>query len=147
MGTTKLALYNGALLILKSPRLTTLADARAERRAMDDAYDEAVASLLEEADWNFAARTVSLEATTDFASSFGYNYAFEHPEDFVRLISIADNAEMYPQLRDYKDESAGVNGRVFVANCDPIYISYVSNDNAYGLDLGNWPMAFVRAVQ
>lgn len=147
MTTTLLQVYNGALMILKVRRLSTTTDNRPERLAMDDEYNKCVQAMLEEGDWNFAAKSILLEASVDVEPSFGYNYAFEKPDDFVRLISLGADSTQWPPLQDFRDESAGANGAIWLANVDPIYVTYVSNDANYGLERNRWPQTFVRAVE
>lgn len=145
-GTSKLSLYNGALLILKEAKLDTLTDHVKARFLLDQEYDKCVQSMLEEGDWNFASRTIALEADVEIEPAFGFTYAFEKPLDHVRLVSISANATGWPQLDRYREET--LDGTpYFVADCNPLYISYVSNDNNWGLDLSLWPQSFVLAVE
>ena len=140
--TTRLSLYNGALSILKARRLTTVNDDQPERYALDDEYDKSIQAMLEEGDWNFASRAVIMTAESDVEPDFGPTYAFEKPEDWCRLVSIADNEDQYPQLETYKEE-----GLYLLAYVDTIYVTYVSNDDEFGLNIARWPQTFVRAVE
>jgi hypothetical protein len=142
MATSKLSLYCGALRILKRRKIETLSDDDVGRYALDDEYDKSVAYMLEAGLWNHASRTLALEASTDVEPSFGYGYAFEKPDDYVRLIAIAANDMLWPTLDDFLEE-----GLYWSAHCDPLFIQYVSDSTDYGMDLSLWPASFVRAVE
>lgn len=111
------------------------------RRLLDESWDKAVAFMLKEGMWNFAQRTVALEYETDVEPSFGYSYLFEIPTDYVRLIAMSSSGELFPPLNDFLEE----NG-FWAANCNPLYVQYVSNDASYGLDQGRWPETFNTAL-
>lgn len=139
---TKLSLYNGALAIVRMRKLDSVTEANEARYKLDDEYDKSLAAMLEDGLWNFAARTVALEAATDVEPEFGYANAFEKPDDYVRLIAISMNGYLRPPLEDYRDE-----GQYWLADISVAYVSYVSNGASYGLNLGNWPSSFERAVE
>ncbi len=147
MATTKLGLYNGALRILNTNRLATLTDDRPERFILDDVYDDSLTMILEEGDWNFAQRSVELAASVDLEPGFGYTFAFERPDDYVRLITISGNAYYWPMLEEYIEEVTSTGDQVFLTFVSPLYLRYVSNGNNFGLNLGQWPIAFARAVE
>lgn len=137
---TKLGLYNRALRILRERKLSALTDAVKARYALDDEYDGALDYMLEQGLWNFAARDVAAEAETSVEPEFGYDYAFEKPDDYVRLISMSAHGTFYPQLTDYR-EGPGY----WYANANPLYYSYVSDGSSYGLNLADWPATFAEA--
>jgi hypothetical protein len=140
--TDRLSLYNGGLKILKQRKLSALTDAVEARYVLDDEYDKVVAWALEQGLWNFALRTLAVEASVDVESEFGPTYAFERPEDYVRLNAISGNGHFDPTLNDYVDE-----GEYWLASVNPLYVSYVSNDTSYGMNLGRWPQTFVSTVE
>lgn len=139
---TKLGLYNGALRLLKQRKLAAVSDAHTSRYLLDDVYDDTIAECLEAGYWNFATRTAEIAASEDIDPDFAYAYAFEHPDDFVRLITMAANEFLRPPLQDFIDEA-----NIWYCDTTPIYVSYVSNGASYGLDLASWPMSFQRAVE
>lgn len=137
----RLNLYNEALTTFLGERsLATLAENRGPRRQLDGIWDRNfIDSLLEEGQWNFASRTLKLGASTSIEPDFGYQYAYEKPLDLVRVTYISrDEFNKFPLL-SYQDEAA-----FWFSDYDEIYVRYVSNDNAYGNDLENWPQNFTR---
>lgn len=137
---TKLEIYNGTLVLLGARTLSALDDRRAERRSLDRVYGPVLAYMLEAALWHFAARTDEISASDTVESNFGYEYVFEKPDDYVRIMKISDNERLEPTLMDYSEESD-----YFLADVDPIYLQYVSSDSNYGGDPGKWAPSFVEA--
>jgi hypothetical protein len=138
---TKLGLYNAALLILGERRIANLTEAREPRRALDDAYDDAVAYCLEGGFWNFAMRAVQADHSDVVTPEFGYQYAIARPSDFVRLYTFGSTPTFDPPLLDIVDEP-----NYWYTNVDPLYVKYVSNDAAYGMDLSLWAESFTDYV-
>lgn len=138
---SKLGLYNGALLVLGERKLASLAEAREPRRALDDAYDDVVAYCLEMGYWNWSMRAIQVDSSASVTPTFGFQYAFTKPTDFVRLYRIGATETMDPPLLEYADEP-----NYWYANWDPLYIKYVSNDTAYGMDLSIWSETFSEYV-
>ncbi len=139
--TTKLALYNQSLLELKQRKLASLTDNVLSRRTLDDFYDDTVAYMLGEGLWNFAMRGAGIEYSSDVEPQFGFTYAVEIPEDYVRLGAIAANGDFWPTLDRYHIEA-----NYWHVNVSPLYVRYVSNHTDYGLDLARWTPQFARAV-
>jgi hypothetical protein len=134
---SKLATYNSALLILGERKIASLAEAREPRRALDDAWDDAVAYCLEQGYWNFAMRSIQSDSSASVTPTFGYTYAFSKPSDFVKLYAFGSTGTFDPPLLDVVDEAG-----YWYANVDPLYVKFVSNDTAYGLDLSQWSESF-----
>lgn len=111
------------------------------RRLLDECWDASVAYMLQQGLWNFAQRTVALEYVTDVEPAFGHQYLFEKPTDIVRIVAISSSAELFPTLGNYLEE-----GDYYAANCNPLYLQYISDDAAYGLDQSKWPESFRKAL-
>lgn len=147
MAATKLGLYNGALRILKERKLASLSENREPRRLLDDAYGDgstngAVRYCLEMGQWTFATRSVRVDYSPSVEPDFGHRYAFDQPDDMVRVAAVcADEFFTQPLLR-YVDER-----RYWYASQPTIYVKYVSNDANYGADLSLWPESFVKVVE
>jgi hypothetical protein len=61
--------------------------------------------------------------------------------DFIRTYRQSAYPQLDPPLFDIVDEP-----NYWFANCDPLYVKYVSNSSAYGKDLSIWPETFADYV-
>jgi hypothetical protein len=138
---TKLSIFNDALSHLGEARLANLTENREARHTLDDSWNGRVHFCLERAFWNFAMRSVELAASSTFEPAFGLTHVFEKPADWVRTYQVSDNGRFEPQLAAFIDEA----GR-WHADINPLFVRYVSDDNAYGFDLGQWPQSFAECV-
>lgn len=141
--TDRLSIYNGALRKLKERKLASLTENREPRRLLDDVWDDGgVNACLEAGQWSFATRKVKIDYSDPVSPEFGWDYAFEPPSDFVRLVGISENGDMTRPLVRYE-----FAGGLFFANYQSIYIAYVSNDAAFGNDYSLWPESFNEYVE
>ena len=138
----RLAIYQGALRLLGPSELASLTEDRPEKHKLDAAWEDAVAFLLEQGMWNFAIRAVELHADTDAEPLFGYEYAFSKPDDWLRTVGISGNANFSEGVRYYEDETG-----FWYAGFDRLYVRYVSNDPAYGWNIGAWRQNFAKALE
>ncbi len=138
----KLSIYNGTLLLLKARRIATLSDNRAERRSLDAVWAETLDYMLEQGFWDFAGRTEELMSSDTAIPQFGYRYAYELPDDYLRTLRISDNEYLEPDLKYYEPE-----GDHIFTDVNPLYLRYVSNHYAYGGDPGKWKPTFARAFE
>jgi len=140
---SKLSLYNGALKVLGERKLASLTENREPRYELDDVYDnEMIDRVLQQGQWNFAARTAELSASLTISPEFGYQYAFAKGDDFIRTMGIWSDALKKQPLTDYEDEA-----KTWFAALDVIYVSYVSNDSQFGGDFSLWPANFTEYVE
>ena len=142
---TRLSLYNAALRICGDARLASLTENREPRHLLDDVWDNgALKYCLEQGNWNFATRTVRVEATTAISPDFGFKLAFVKPSDWVRTSGFASDQYFRAPMTDrsYKDE-----GGYWWADIDPVFVRYVSDDEDFGLDMALWPETFTRFVE
>jgi hypothetical protein len=141
--TSKLSLYNGALQLLKERPLAALTENGPSRRSLDSAWDRgAVRACLEDGFWKHATRAVMLDASPSVTPAFGYTYAFEKPDDFVRLVGVWSDEALTQPFDGYREEAG-----YWFASLETIYIKYVSDDTAYGMDMSLWPQSFVELVE
>jgi hypothetical protein len=138
----KLDVYNQALLHLKTRRLRALTDARSERRDLDAVWSPTIDYMLERGMWTFAIRAQQWMSSDTIDPEFGYRFAYEKPDDYVRLADIGADERYGWTLDDYSEE-----GGIFYCDADPLYVRYVSSGAAYGRDLGKWTPAFTAAVE
>ncbi len=139
--TNRLSLYNKALLYCSEPPLADLAAATTARRVLDAVWtDGAVRKILEEGFWNTGLRTVEIAYDPGVAPSFGHARAFAQPDDLVRVNALCQDAYLTSPLLSYLDEAG-----YWYANIDVIYVSFVSDDPAFGGDLSRWPPSLAEA--
>ena len=138
----KLALYNCALSLIGEAEISTLEENVEARRVLDRKYDDAWRYCLEQGMWNFAIRAIEANDVASVTPTFGYQYAFTKPNDWLRTTGVWSDVRESDPLTDYAFEQG-----YFYANLTPIYIRYVSSDPQYGMDLGKWPLTFQRYVE
>lgn len=145
--TSQLDLYNGALRILGERKLASLSENREPRRLLDEAWasgasEGQVRLCLEMGQWTFATRTVQLDYSPSVSPDFGYRYAFDFPEDWVRTIGVYSDSNCIQPLLQYVAER-----RYWYAPQQTIYVQYVSSHSTYGGDMSLWPELFIQTVQ
>lgn len=134
----KLSVYNDINLVLGQRKLATLAESRPSRRRLDTWWDGGgVRECLEAGYWNHAIRTVSLTYSPSVSPEFGYTFAFDKPEDWVKTFIVSDDPAFANLRFDYDDK-----GTYILANVETIYLQYVSDDDAWGMDLSLWGSKF-----
>ncbi|MEN3145690.1 hypothetical protein ABCW43_00085 [Neorhizobium sp. IRAMC:178] len=138
----RLSIYRGALRLLGPSNLASLTENLPEKRALDGAWTDSVNYMLEQGMWNFSIRTVELSYDEDVDPLFGFQHAFSKPTDWVRTVSISETADFCEGIRRYEDET-----NYWHADPETIYIRYVSNDEAYGWNVGAWRQAFAKALE
>lgn len=145
MAATKLSLFNGAQRLLKNRKLSqaeVTGGTRESARLLNDVWDDgAIDAVLQAGQWKFATRTRMVTASPSIEPDFGYRYAFDKPEDWIRTTGVWVDENMLTPLKTYRDEA----GYLF-ASVDTIYFSYISNDASYGGDLSRWPQNFKKFV-
>lgn len=140
---SKLGLYNGALRELGERKLASLSENREPRRVLDSAWDdEAVRTCLAAGQWNFATNSIELTNSPSVEPSFGYQYAFDKPANWVRTVAMCEDEYFNSPLLCYQDE-----GAYWYADIDIIYVRYVDSGTSFGLDYSKWPPNFTRYVE
>lgn len=139
---SKLSVYNAALLALGERKLLTLSENVVMRRRLDSAWDDdLVATCLAQGLWNFATNSIELTYSPSIDPAFGYQYAFDKPEDWVRTVLVAEDEYFDHHLTRYADEAD-----YWYSDLDTIYVRYVSSDTSYGFDYAKWPQNFSKYV-
>jgi hypothetical protein len=72
----------------------------------------------------------------------GFNRACDKPHDWVSTSGVFEDEFLKNPLLGYADE---IN--YWFSDRDVIYVKYVSDDAAYGLDLSRWPSTFTDYVK
>jgi len=138
----RLTIYRDALRLLgNAASLGSLTEVNPSRSALDDAWRSAGDYLLEKGLWNFAIRTIEIQPDEDLEPRFGYDYAYSKPDDWVRTVSISQTADFAQGLADYADETD-----YWHTSITPVYLRYVSDDDAYGWNVGRWRQSFAKAL-
>lgn len=139
---TQLGLYNAALLEIGDRGLVSLSEDVEARRVLDLCYADTVAGCLEAGGWNFATRTIRANADSEITPAFGLAHVFAKPDDWVRTSAVSLDEHFVVPLTRYVDDL-----NYWSADATPIYVRYVSDDPAVGLDLTLWPRSFTRFVE
>jgi hypothetical protein len=139
----KLSIYNGALTVLGERKLADLSENREPRYKLDAIWDnDMIDRVLKMGQWKFAKRTVQLEASPSVTPSFGYQYAFDRPTDFIRTIAFCHDEYFELPITRYENEASW-----WFCDQEVIYVAYVSNDEQWGSDLSLWPANFTEMVE
>lgn len=139
----QLSLYNGALRVLKERKLASLTENREPRRLLDDVYgDQFFRTILEQASWVFATRSVQADYSPSVEPPFGYKYAFDKPADWIRTVTISGDDRFRNPLLAVQDEAG-----FWFSDLQTMFVRYISNDNAFGKDLSLWPASFIRYAE
>ena len=142
MATSRLELYNSALIICGERILTSLTEDRKPRRLLDHVWDnDGVDACLERGQWRFARRTVKFDYDTDLTTDFGFKRSFSKPTDWVATSAVCSDEYFDAPLIRYSDEAD-----YWYADIDLIYVKYISNDASFGGDLSLWPATFTDYV-
>jgi len=140
---TKLQVYNNILIHIGERKLSSLSENRKSRRVLDAIWDSGlVNACLEAGQWNFATRTIQSEYSPSITPEFGYRYGHDKPSDWIRTSAISLGENLTDPLLAYNDEAG-----YWFCDAETIFVRYVSNDAAYGLDLSAWPESFTSYVE
>lgn len=145
MAASKLSIYQGAALICKERKVTSLSEGTEVRNLLDDVWDRrGLNTCLQMGMWNFAKRGAAIEYDSSISTSDlgGYQYAIQKPSDYIRTISFCTDAYFRNPTTAYEDAVG-----YWWTDFTPAYVQYVSNDTSYGLDYSLWPPNFERFVE
>lgn len=140
--TTRLELYNAALLICGERFISSLTEDREPRHLLDHVWDnDGVKQCLESGQWRFAMRAVRLDYDTAIDPEFGYRRAFSKPTDWCATAAVCSDEYFNAPLTQYIEETG-----YWFCDLDELYVRYVSNDSSFGGDLSLWPAKFADFV-
>lgn len=141
-GTSRLQIYNGALLLCGERFLASLSEEREPRRLLDNVWAaDGVRYCLEQGEWQFAMRTQQIEYDPDTEPPFGYLRGFTKPDDWVATHAVCSDPYFRMPLLRYSDEVT-----MWFSDLDTIYVKFVSDDEDYGRNMGKWPQTFCEYV-
>ena len=143
MSTSRLKIYNGALLLVGQRSIDSLTVTEESRRLLDEVYnDNGIRYCLEQGQWMFAMRASQFTYNTSITPAFGYRRGFTKPTDWVLTSGLCSDEYFRTPLLGYSDEAG-----YWFADIDDIYVRYVSDDASYGGDLSRWPDSFTEYVK
>jgi hypothetical protein len=87
MPYSKLSILNGNLARTGQNLISAEDDSSAEWRTLSPAYDQAVAHLIQEHDWNFATLNSEVERTDDSPDP-NYEDEYDKPENCLHIIQV-----------------------------------------------------------
>jgi hypothetical protein len=142
VATTKLALWNGALVELGIERLSDTGDPVKPARELTAVYSQVVGECVASGSWNFAMADASITGDTGIITApIGYRYGFTKPTDWVRTIAVSLDEFFSAPLLQYYDDAG-----IWKADSTPLYVRYVSNDTGVALNPTQWTAHFARFV-
>ena len=95
---SEVGIVNIALQRIKNTkRISDLGEGTKEANAADDIYDEMRDLLLDLHTWNFATKRVKLGRLSS-TPAFGWDYEYELPADFIRVVSAHNNSDERDRL-------------------------------------------------
>lgn len=136
--TTKLIVWNQALLEIGDHPLADTTTASATQRALNDSWDHAVEYVLARRDWNFARRRAQIAGTTSSAYP-PFTRVHTKPADYLRKVwfkAAADDEFQIP----HAEVGASIYSHVTTG-----LLEYIS-DHADNYNPANWPPQFTRVL-
>ena len=141
--TTRLKIYNGALLLCGDRQLASLSEDREPRYLLDLVWnDDGVRACLEQGQWHFAMRATRLDYNPSIGPDWGYRRVFDKPNDWIVTSGVFSDETLCTPLIAYADEVG-----FWFSNNDEIWVRYVSDDATYGGNLAAWPATFTDYVK
>jgi hypothetical protein len=141
--TDKLSVYRGVARACDERRLSSLTENVKIRRLIDGVWDDpaGLQACLQAAFWNFAMETASFTYSPSITPAFGFQYAFDKPDDWLRTFIVSDD-EMFSNRQFQYDD----RGDYWMADCETIYVKYLSKSVTRGMDLSLWTPGFCDYV-
>ena len=127
MALTKIDICNQALLKVGQDAITSLDTSSATNeeyihsaKLCNQFYDQALDEVLRMHKWNCCMKR-AIPAQLSETPAFGYDYAFQLPNDCVRIINVFDSADQYDDGMVWV-----VEGRAIYCDYSTIYLKYVA---------------------
>lgn len=124
----------------------TVGDGTSEDLIVAALYDELLADMLRCHTWNWATRRVQLTASAT-EPGFEFDYAYQLPSDFVRVISVHPNSDGVGQVV-WKEELIDDSGdkRMILAGANELWLRYVANITTHPLMPADFKTALAYAL-
>ena len=130
---------NVALRLVGQTPITSITDGSDTANVVDDIFNEIMDDMLRMHPWNFATKRVKLARITT-APAFEFDYAYAHPADWLRTISVHSNDAGHGTVLYRTEQVAGQNA--IVSSSDAIYIRYVHRVTDQNLMSADFRRAF-----
>lgn len=142
--TDKLSVYRGVCRAVGERKLANLTEPVKVRRLIDDVWADpaGVLACLQAKYWNFAMETSSFTNSPSVTPEFGFTYAFDKPEDWLRTFQVS-NEPMFTNRRYRFDD----RGDYWQADDDTIYAKFLSSSITRGMNLSLWTPNFCLFVE
>lgn len=141
---SKVDIANFALMKLGEGTIMALTDNSEQARVMNLIWDMTQDSEFRNRVWSFSVKRAQLAASAT-APSWGYDYQYPLPADFLRLLQ-ADEVFPAPDMSDYRNMDAAIyriEGNAILTNLSaPLKIKYVARIT----DTGLWDSGFVSVM-
>jgi hypothetical protein len=121
MGTTRLEIYQRAILHCKQTPVTSLGEANEARRLCDVHYAPMLQCIMEAGFWTHAMRTTEITVNAGVSPAFGYAHAHDMPSDLVRKYAVSASETMEPPL-DYQAGGTRPAGNTMSASAVPLTV-------------------------
>ena len=133
-------IYNGALMILGKDKLPAGDTDHPYRVKCDTSRDEGVVTnVMEDTAWTFGITSSHIEYNPSIEPVWGYQFAFDKPDNMLRLDGIWSDEYFNNPLKEYEDE-----GDIWMTSVSEIYVKYVDND--FVANPAVWPNYFSRLI-
>jgi hypothetical protein len=136
---TDIGIANAALRRLGANTITSFTQGTKSANCANDLYVEARDELLRSHYWNFAQRRVKL-AQLSKVPSFGFDFAYALPSDWIRTVSVFDNDAGVGTVEYSEEYQDGQN--VLLSSATDIYLVYTARVT----DPNRMPPDFRRAL-
>ncbi len=144
---TKLQIWNRALYHLGEGKVVDTdpdVDGTEPAYVFDEVWETIVEDALSRGDWNFAIVTTEVSESTTTTVIPGYDYAFDHPDDWIRTVALSfdgdftDTSLYGPEIDVYDERES------WFCNSEYLYARYVSSTYAGDSYISTWPPSFVE---
>lgn len=116
--TSEVGICNSALNKIGAKYIASLSEGSANANACNEQYAKVRDALLRSHNWNFAMKRVQL-AQLSTTPAFGFDYEYQLPSDWLRVVSVHDNDEGTGAVK-YK-----IEGKKILTDSDELYLRYV----------------------
>lgn len=131
MATSVTKISNLALQNLSAKRISDISDSTREAVLCNEIYEQCRDVVLQDGDWRFATKRETL-ATLVATPEFGYAYAHQLPNDYIKMVKL-----------EFEDDNYTIeDGDKLYTNNGTQKIKYISNS----ISVDKFPPMFVQAL-